>query len=298
MTPACTFIPRLRGELVAWGLVVVSIRLLMLTFDFARDFARRWVAAWNAKDLAAVLDHYADDFTMESPFIATVAGESSGVLRGKAAVGAYWARALERYPDLRFILLGVHAGARSVVLRYRSVLDLTACEVFEFGTDGKVVRAAAHYDELDTARAVGRRPWFYATHVTPILNVSSVVESFAWFERLGWRKNWGWGDDQKKPTFGAVGAGQSEIFLCQNGQGGRGRGPNRTTFGGAGEDDTMDKGAWMSVWVDDVDAVHARCVEYGLDVTHPPTDEPWGVREMHVRHPDGHVLRVSRGGGC
>jgi hypothetical protein len=22
---------------------------------------------------------------------------------------------------------------------------------------------------------------------------------------------------------------------------------------------------------------------------------PWGVREMHVRHPDGHVFRVGRG---
>ena len=22
--------------------------------------------------------------------------------------------------------------------------------------------------------------------------------------------------------------------------------------------------------------------------------EPWNMREMHVRHPDGHVLRISR----
>jgi hypothetical protein len=27
----------------------------------------------------------------------------------------------------------------------------------------------------------------------------------------------------------------------------------------------------------------------------PPTDEPWGVREMHIRHPDGHVFRISKG---
>ena len=27
----------------------------------------------------------------------------------------------------------------------------------------------------------------------------------------------------------------------------------------------------------------------------PPTNEPWGVREMHVRHPDGHVFRISQG---
>lgn len=27
----------------------------------------------------------------------------------------------------------------------------------------------------------------------------------------------------------------------------------------------------------------------------PPTDMPWNVREMHVRDPDGHVCRISRG---
>ena len=50
----------------------------------------------------------------------------------------------------------------------------------------------------------------------------------------------------------------------------------------------------MSIWVDDVDAVHQRCLAEGLKVTHQPTDEPWGVRELHVRHPDGHVFRISR----
>lgn len=52
---------------------------------------------------------------------------------------------------------------------------------------------------------------------------------------------------------------------------------------------------WMSVWVDDVDAVHAVCVREGLEVMRPPQNEPWGVREMQVRHPDGHVLRIGQG---
>jgi hypothetical protein len=26
-----------------------------------------------------------------------------------------------------------------------------------------------------------------------------------------------------------------------------------------------------------------------------PTDEPWGVREFHLRHPDGHTFQVSSG---
>jgi glyoxalase/bleomycin resistance protein/dioxygenase superfamily protein len=128
--------------------------------------------------------------------------------------------------------------------------------------------------------------------ITPILNVSNIVESFAWFERLGWRKLWDWGEP---PTFGAVGSGKVEIFLCQDGQGGRGKGSNATTFG---DEQETDKGCWMSVWVDDVDAIYKTCLEQNIEVTMPPTDEPWSVRELHIRHPDGHIFRISKGIEC
>ncbi|MEO8226368.1 MAG: bleomycin resistance family protein [Gemmatimonadota bacterium] len=130
-----------------------------------------------------------------------------------------------------------------------------------------------------------------AKALTPILNVSDIAASFAWFERLGWKKGWDWGTP---PTFGGVRSGDCEIFLCQNAQGGRGRSPTVATFGRDG-DETSDKGVWMSVWVDDVDAIYRHCIEADLEVAWPPTDEPWGVREMHVRHPDGHVFRISQG---
>ena len=58
-----------------------------------------------------------------------------------------------------------------------------------------------------------------AKRLTPILNVSDIVQSFAWFETLGWRKGWDWGTP---PTFGAVCSGEFEIFLCLGAQGGRG----------------------------------------------------------------------------
>lgn len=51
----------------------------------------------------------------------------------------------------------------------------------------------------------------------------------------------------------------------------------------------------MSVWVDDVDEMHKHCVAAGLEVTFPPTDMSWNFLEMHLRHRDGHVFRVSRG---
>jgi catechol 2,3-dioxygenase-like lactoylglutathione lyase family enzyme len=127
--------------------------------------------------------------------------------------------------------------------------------------------------------------------ITPILNVSNIEDSFAWFEKLGWQKGWDWGTP---PTFGGVCSGDAEIFLCLNAQGGRGRSSRPSTFASDG-DESADSGVWMSIWVDDVDAVHRRCIEQGLEVTWPPTDMPWGVREMHVRHPDGHVFRIGRG---
>jgi uncharacterized glyoxalase superfamily protein PhnB len=73
-----------------------------------------------------------------------------------------------------------------------------------------------------------------------------------------------------------VEAGGLEVFLCLGCQGGRG-----------------DDGSWLAVMVDDVDAVHKQCVAGGLEVTFPPTDMPWNMREMHLRHPDGHMFRVG-----
>ena len=136
------------------------------------------------------------------------------------------------------------------------------------------------------------------TQVVPILNVSDLEASFAWFARLGWRKTFEWRGDPSDaaPSFGGVSCDGSEIFLCRDGQGSRGRGANAQT-GGPGADQRADKGAWVAIWVDDVDAVHERCLAEALEVTFPPTDEPWGVREMHVRHPDGHVFRISRESG-
>jgi len=51
--------------------------------------------------------------------------------------------------------------------------------------------------------------------------------------------------------------------------------------------------SWFLERVDDVDALHARAVELGYDVSMEPTDEPWGVREFHLRHPDGHTFRIG-----
>jgi ketosteroid isomerase-like protein len=111
----------------------------------AQEFANEWIAAWNEHDLKKILAHYEDDFEMSSPAIIKLTGEPSGTLKGKTTVGAYWAGALEKFPDLRFELQHVLRGANSVTLIYQGVLGLSA-EVFHFSSSGKVARAFAHYD--------------------------------------------------------------------------------------------------------------------------------------------------------
>jgi uncharacterized glyoxalase superfamily protein PhnB len=128
--------------------------------------------------------------------------------------------------------------------------------------------------------------------VTPILNVSDIRASIDWFALVGWDEHWTYPEGDDEPGFGGVRSNGAQIFLCRNAQGSRdGRRPTHP-----GDDDTG--GVWMSWWLDtpgDVDAAHAGAVANGLEVTWPPTDEPWGVREFHLRHPDGHMFRVGSG---
>lgn len=46
--------------------------------------------------------------------------------------------------------------------------------------------------------------------------------------------------------------------------------------------------------VEDVDAFHARAVAADAEVLKPPTDEPWGMREMGLRSPDGHRFMLGQ----
>lgn len=116
--------------------------------DQTRTFAEAWVSAWNAHDLERVLTHYRDDFIMESPLIRAVVGEPSGRLQGMSAVRAYWEKALQRLPDLKFELVDILVGARSVVLYYlRHPGRHASAEFFLFDEHGKVTHASAHYGE-------------------------------------------------------------------------------------------------------------------------------------------------------
>ncbi|MFA9477885.1 bleomycin resistance family protein [Phycisphaerales bacterium AB-hyl4] len=107
--------------------------------------------------------------------------------------------------------------------------------------------------------------------VTPILRVQDLSASVDYYvDKLGFEKKWTWGDPA---TFGCVARGEIEIFLCQGSQG--------------------QPGMWMSIFVDDVDTLHAQYQASGAMIRQAPINCPWGTREMNVEDIDGHRLRMS-----
>jgi catechol 2,3-dioxygenase-like lactoylglutathione lyase family enzyme len=105
----------------------------------------------------------------------------------------------------------------------------------------------------------------------PILNVQNFAASMDYYvNKLGFRKKWDWGEP---PTFGCVTRGNVEIFLCEGAQG--------------------KPGTWMSIFMSDVDLLHEEYKNSSAIIRQPPTNMPWGTREMNVEDLDGHRFRMS-----
>jgi len=85
----------------------------------ARLFTERWLAAWNGRDVDAVLALFHDDVVFTSPLAAKVVPDSGGVIHGKAALEAYWSAALAQLPEARFELTGLFAGVDSLLIGFR-----------------------------------------------------------------------------------------------------------------------------------------------------------------------------------
>lgn len=108
---------------------------------------------------------------------------------------------------------------------------------------------------------------------TPIINVQDLHASLRHYEQqLGFSTAWVWGEPA---SFAAVRRGPVDLYLCQGCQGHR--------------------GTWISVFVDDVDRLHREYQRRGATILEPPTDRPWGLREMLVEDLDGHRLRLGQG---
>jgi len=119
----------------------------MIEETFANRFAEEWVNSWNAHSLDAIMEHYADDISFQSPVIVQVNNDPSGTINSKAALKEYFERALQLYPDLHFDLYKVLISINSVVLYYKTINDMVTAEYMELNEAGKVIRVRAHYSK-------------------------------------------------------------------------------------------------------------------------------------------------------
>jgi len=112
--------------------------------EAARAFAAEWIAAWNARDLERILEHYAQDVEFTSPYVVKIAGQPSGRLAGKSALRAYWEKGLAMLPGLHFTLVETLVGIGIVTLVYRGHRGIVA-ETFTFNSAGRVTTSTACY---------------------------------------------------------------------------------------------------------------------------------------------------------
>jgi ketosteroid isomerase-like protein len=100
-----------------------------------RAIAEAWHAAFEARDLDALLALYADDATHQSPKIRALHPETGGKLVGKPAMRAWWADSFARLPSLRYIQTAITADPDSVLLEYIRRVDgepdMPIAEVFD-----------------------------------------------------------------------------------------------------------------------------------------------------------------------
>lgn len=112
----------------------------------------------------------------------------------------------------------------------------------------------------------------------PILNVKNVTVSLDYYcNTLGFQDVFHWSHEDTPPwTFAQVRRGNFFVYLCQGAQGG--------------------PGMWMYLNLASLEDLAALYQEYqakAAKITEPPTDQPWGMREMLIEDVDGHILRIG-----
>ena len=110
--------------------------------------ARRWLDCFARADIEGLLALYSEEAVHTSPKIRARHPESGGVLRGKAALRAWWADAFARLPGLRYEPIGFTADERRVFMESLRKLpgdaDLPVAEVLEID-GGRIVASRVYH---------------------------------------------------------------------------------------------------------------------------------------------------------
>lgn len=122
----------------------------MIEPTLARQFAEDWVAAWNRRDLEAILSHYTDDIILQSPLALERLGLPEGRVSGKAAVRAYFQHGLDMTPNLHFELIDVLIGVDGVTILYSRETNTLVGDVTVLNDQYQVIEYRAYYGPVPT----------------------------------------------------------------------------------------------------------------------------------------------------
>jgi ketosteroid isomerase-like protein len=101
-------------------------------------FSREWEAAWNRRDVEAVLKHFHDDAVFTSPVAKQIGFADDGVVKGKDALRRYWNAALKQNPDLHFQITGIFQGVDRIAIAFKNQKGVDRVEILVF-RDGLVI---------------------------------------------------------------------------------------------------------------------------------------------------------------
>jgi ketosteroid isomerase-like protein len=104
----------------------------MLDSVHSIEFAREWEAAWNRRDVEAILKHFHDDVVFTSPVVKQIGFAEDGTVSGKDALRRYWTAGLAQNPDLRFQVTHVYQGINTLVIAFKNQKGIERVEVLTF----------------------------------------------------------------------------------------------------------------------------------------------------------------------
>jgi uridine kinase len=90
--------------------------------ETARRVARAWLAAFDTRDVDALVGLYAPDATHTTPRLRATHPETGGVLRGADALHAWWSQSLADLPGLAYREIAITVAAERAVIEYDRVL--------------------------------------------------------------------------------------------------------------------------------------------------------------------------------
>ena len=120
-------------------------RYELMSRRWSADYVKRWVAAFESKDLDRVLAFYTDDVIFHSPLIARLSHDPSGTVQGKAALRAYVRKGFEVFDHIKFTVLDVLRDVDSIAIHYQGITGTHVVEVLFFDKDGMVRESFVHY---------------------------------------------------------------------------------------------------------------------------------------------------------